>query len=34
MVCGMEEVQAVKGKSVAFQVARDGMDLVLRSIDD
>jgi len=32
MVCGVEEVQAMKGKSVALQVARDGMESVARSI--
>jgi len=32
MVCGVDEVQAVKGKKVALVVARDGMDSVVRSI--
>ena len=32
MVCGIDEVQAVMGKNVVLDVARDGMDSVVRSI--
>lgn len=32
MVCGIENVQAVKGKSVSLLAARDGMEMVARNI--